>query len=183
MFRERAANNLAQSLHVLLIFDHPSSSLPLARMTPSKTSTTSSTRLNPLAAPWVKRATDSPSLAAMLQYNEQLDSERDGLDVQRVDLVDTRSGDTTLFIAAQTPLLLLALLLLQLGGCWLSAKPTPAVLLAAVAHAPRQPQRRDGFLFILERADSRKGRRDWFSMSGRVRSLGGALTGGRQPGE
>ena len=60
-----ATNNLAQSLHFLLILDHLSSSSPLARMTPSPSpSTTSSTRLNPLAAPWtrMKRATDSPVL-------------------------------------------------------------------------------------------------------------------------
>jgi len=32
----------------------------------------------------------------MLQYNEELDSERDGLDVQRVDFVDARSDAVVL---------------------------------------------------------------------------------------
>jgi hypothetical protein len=134
-----ATNNLAQSLHLLLILDHPSSSL--ARMTPSPSpspspSTTSSTRLDPLAAPWMKRATDSPVLRPCSSTtNSSIRNVTAGLDVQRVDLVDTRSG-AALLSPPKHPLLLLALLLLQLSGCWLSAKPTPAVLLAAVAHTP-----------------------------------------------
>lgn len=121
-----ATNNLAQSLHFLLILDHLSSSSPLARMTPSPSpSTTSSTRLNPLAAPWtrMKRATDSPVLRPCSSTtNSSIRNATAGLDVQRVDLVDTRSG-AALLSPPKHPLLLLALLLLLPRPC---ASPSSA---------------------------------------------------------
>jgi hypothetical protein len=110
-----------------LILDHPSSS-PVARMTPSPSpspspSTTSSTRLNPFAAPWMKRATDSPVLRPCSSTtNSSIRNATAGLDVQRVDLVDTRSG-AALLSPPKHPLLLLALLLLLIRPCASPSSP------------------------------------------------------------